>query len=111
EELGYARYGTQGGDWGAITTAVMAREFPQNVAGAHLNVLFIAPTPEEAQTPEGKAYVERMSAFQRDETAYQAVHATKPMSLGIAQSDSPAGIAAWIVEKFRTWSDCSGDIE
>src|SRR5438132_4072345 len=111
EELGYARYGTQGGDWGAIVTAVMAHDFPEHVAGAHFNVLFIAPTPEEAQSPEGKVYLEALTAFQRDETGYSALQSTKPMSLAIAQADSPAGIAAWIVEKFRTWSDCGGDVE
>ncbi len=111
EELGHPRYGAQGGDWGAIITAILAAENADAIIGAHFNVLFLLPTAEEAQTAGGKAFAERMGAFTRDETAYQAVHATKPVSLGIAQSDSPAGIAAWITEKFRTWSDCGGDIE
>jgi microsomal epoxide hydrolase len=110
-ELGYARYGTQGGDWGSIITSLMAANHGEHVAGAHLNMLFMAPTPEQAQAPEAKEILEAGAAFQRDETGYSLVHSTKPMSLGIAQSDSPAGIAAWIVEKFRTWSDCGGDIE
>jgi microsomal epoxide hydrolase len=110
-ELGYARYGTQGGDWGSIVTSLMAANHGEHVIGAHLNMLFMAPTPEQAQSPEAKEILEAGAAFQRDETGYSLVHSTKPMSLGIAQSDSPAGIAAWIVEKFRTWSDCNGDVE
>ena len=111
EELGYPRYGTQGGDWGSIVTSRMAANHGDHVAGCHLNMLFATPTPEQARSPEGAPYVEAAAAFQRDETGYSLTHSTKPMSLGIAQSDSPAGIAAWIVEKFRTWSDCGGDIE
>ena len=111
EELGCGRYGTQGGDWGSIVTSLMAANFPEHVAGAHLNMLFAAPTPEQAAKPEAKEILEAGAAFQRNETGYSLTHSTKPMSLGIAQSDSPAGIAAWIVEKFRTWSDCHGDVE
>jgi pimeloyl-ACP methyl ester carboxylesterase len=110
-ELGYTRYGTQGGDWGSFVTSLMAANHAEHVAGSHLNMLFATPTPEQAQLPEAKHYLEAAAAFQRDETGYSLTHSTKPMSLGIAQSDSPAGIAAWIVEKFRTWSDCDGDIE
>ncbi len=110
-ELGYARYGTQGGDWGSIVTSLMAANHSQHVVGAHLNMLFAAPPPELAESPEAKPYLEAGAAFQRDETGYSLTHSTKPMSLGIAQADSPAGIAAWIVEKFRTWSDCGGDVE
>lgn len=111
DELGYARYGTQGGDWGSAVTSAMAADPAGRVIGAHLNMVVGLPTPEQAQAPDAKAYIEHAQAFQRDETAYFNLHGTKPMSLGIAQSDSPAGIAAWIVEKFRTWSDCNGDIE
>ena len=111
EELGYARYGTQGGDWGSAVTSLMAAHHGDHVIGAHLNMLFAAPTAEQAAAPEAKPYLEHAAAFRRDETAYSQLHSTKPMSLAIAQSDSPAGIAAWIVEKFRTWSDCNGDVE
>jgi microsomal epoxide hydrolase len=110
-ELGYARYGTQGGDWGSIITSLMAANHSEHVAGAHINMLFASPPPELAQSDQAKPYLEAAAAFQRDETGYSLTHGTKPMSLGIAQADSPAGIAAWIVEKFRTWSDCNGDVE
>ena len=111
DELGYARYGTQGGDWGSAVTSWMAAEHPDAVIGAHLNMMFGAPTPEQAQAPEAKAYLDHAAMIQRDEMGYFQTQSTKPMSLGIAQADSPAGVAAWITEKFRTWSDCGGDVE
>lgn len=108
-ELGYTRYGTQGGDWGGIITARMAGVHGDHVAGAHLN--FVVGQPP-AEVPESDQWaVQARNEFVANETAYSQLHGTKPMSLAIAQADSPAGIAAWIVEKFRTWSDCDGDIE
>jgi pimeloyl-ACP methyl ester carboxylesterase len=110
-ELGYERYGTQGGDWGSAVTSSMAITAPDHVIGVHLNFLVGAPTPEQAQSEEAKPYLENAARFQRDEVGYNVLQGTKPMSLGIAQADSPAGIAAWIVEKLQTWSDCDGNIE
>lgn len=107
--LGYERYGTQGGDWGGIITARMAANHPGRLAGSHLNMV-IAPLPKEP-TAEDIPIIEHRRQFQALETGYSSTQGTKPMSLAIAQSDSPAGIAAWIVEKFRTWSDCNGDVE
>jgi microsomal epoxide hydrolase len=109
-ELGYARYGTQGGDWGSIVTTRMAAEHPDAVIGAHINMM-VAPPPVEATDPEDVTLKQARDAFVAGETAYSQLHGTKPTSLAIAQADSPAGIAAWIVEKFRTWSDCNGDVE
>ena len=111
DELKYERYGTQGGDWGGIVTSLMAADDADHVIGAHLNMIVAPPTPEQAQAPEAKPYLENAAAIQRDEMGYNITQGTKPMSLGIAQTDSPAGIAAWIVEKFRTWSDCNGNVE
>jgi microsomal epoxide hydrolase len=108
-ELGYERYGTQGGDWGGIITARMGAAHPEHIAGLHLN--FVIGQPPANMKDEEKVFAEEMAAFQRDETGYSLTHSTKPNSLAIAQADSPAGIAAWITEKFRTWSDCGGDIE
>jgi epoxide hydrolase len=108
-ELGYDKYGTQGGDWGGIITARMGAAHPEHIAGVHLN-FFIGQPPAD-MTEDEKPYAEAAAAFQRDETGYSLTHSTKPDSLAIAQADSPAGIAAWITEKFRTWSDCNGDVE
>ncbi|MGI8927267.1 MAG: epoxide hydrolase family protein [Tepidiformaceae bacterium] len=108
-ELGYDRYGTQGGDWGGFITAAMAGFHPQHIAGVHTNFP-AARAPKEVPEHQ-RHFIEMRDAFQRDETGYSSTQGTKPMSLAIAQADSPAGIAAWITEKFRTWSDCAGDIE
>ena len=109
-DLGYARYGTQGGDWGAVVTSRIAAAHPEAVIGAHLNMM-VAPPPADASDADDIALKQARDAFVAGETGYSNLQGTKPTSLAIAQADSPAGIAAWIVEKFRTWSDCDGDIE
>ena len=106
--LGYERYGVQGGDWGAIVAAKLGAAYPERVAGIHVNML-IAPPPAEP-APEDAAAVERVRHWRTHEDAYSRLQRTKPDSLTVAQSDSPAGLAAWIVEKFRSWSDCDGDV-
>jgi len=111
EVLGYERYGVQGGDWGGIIAARMGNLHPGHVAAVHLNFIFGVVPPDAASTEEGRAALQALETFRARETAYSQLQGTKPMSLAIAQADSPAGIAAWIVEKFRTWSDCNGDIE
>jgi microsomal epoxide hydrolase len=108
-ELGYGRYGVQGGDWGGITAAKMGSAHADHVAGIHLNFV-VAPPPAEMTDADRAAAAER-ALFQAQETGYSNVQGTKPDSLTVAQSDSPAGLAAWIVEKFRAWSDCDGDVE
>ena len=110
EKLGYDRYGTQGGDWGGIITARMGAVHPEHIAGVHLNFVIGQP-PAGDESPASKEAQAARAAFQADETGYSLTHSTKPMSLAAAQADSPAGIASWIVEKFRTWSDCGGDVE
>ena len=110
EVLGYERYGTQGGDWGGIITARMGAAHAEHIAGCHLNFLVGQP-PAGDESEAGKAAAAERQRFVAEETAYSQLQGTKPMSLAIAQADSPAGMAAWIVEKFRTWSDCDGNIE
>ena len=97
-ELGYERYGAQGGDWGAIISTRLGATHAGNLSGLHLNMALAGPPdpPTEADEP-GLA---SRRAFQASETGYSNVQGTKPQSLGIAQADSPAGIAAWIAEKF-----------
>ena len=108
-ELGYARYAVQGGDWGGIISAKMASAYPERVVGAHLN--FVIAGPPGQPTEEDKALLDARNRFQASETGYSNVQGTKPDSLTVGQSDSPAGLAAWVVEKFRTWSDCGGNVE
>jgi microsomal epoxide hydrolase len=114
--LGYARYGAQGGDWGAIVTTYLGVQDPQHVAGIHLNMVVAGPpagaaNPMEGVAPDEMEGLAAMGEFQKKETGYQQIQGTKPQTLGYALNDSPTGLAAWIVEKFRTWSDCGGDVE
>jgi pimeloyl-ACP methyl ester carboxylesterase len=112
--LGVERYGVQGGDWGSIVAANMADLAPDRVAGLHLNFL-AAPRPEGLRTAsltaEEQARIQAMRRWQDTETGYSAIQGTRPQTIGYALEDSPAGLAAWITEKFRAWSDCGGDIE
>jgi pimeloyl-ACP methyl ester carboxylesterase len=114
--LGYERYGAQGGDWGAIVTTHLGLVDPAHLAGIHLNMVVAGPpagveNPMEGVSPEEVAGVADMGEFQKNETGYQQIQGTKPQTLGTALNDSPAGLAGWIVEKFRTWSDCGGEVE
>ncbi|MFJ9565142.1 epoxide hydrolase family protein [Streptomyces fuscichromogenes] len=112
--LGYSRYVAQGGDWGAFVTTELARAFgggDQGPVAIHLN-LFPGAAVGSVDMPKDDAdYLRRRDAWQAGESAYAFLQMTKPLSIGHALADSPAGLASWIVEKFRAWSDCSGDVE
>jgi microsomal epoxide hydrolase len=113
--LGYRRFGAQGGDWGGIITTYMGIGHAASLAGIHLNMVLAFPLdparPEAGLSGEELAAVRELQRFRRDESGYQAIQGTKPQTLAYGLTDSPAGLAAWIVEKFRTWSDCGGEIE
>jgi pimeloyl-ACP methyl ester carboxylesterase len=109
--LGYRRFGAQGGDWGSIITTSMARLFPDSLSGIHLNMVSGRGAPSDPESEEEKRLAERAARFAQEETGYQRIQGTKPQTLAYGLNDSPAGLAAWIVEKWRTWSDCGGDIE
>lgn len=114
--LGYDRYAVQGGDWGATISAAIGHLDAAHVAGVHLNMTAFLPVPtspdaETGLSAEELSDVEQMRAWRSDGSAYMLLQATKPQSLAFGLADSPAGLAAWIVEKFQAWSDCGGDIE
>jgi pimeloyl-ACP methyl ester carboxylesterase len=111
--LGYGRFGVQGGDWGGFVASVMGLRFPERVAGIHLNLLAVRRDPKmiESPTPEEKVFLEQLALFLKEETGYQWIQGTRPQTLAFGLSDSPAGLAAWIVEKFRAWTDCGGNPE
>ena len=114
QSLGYERFGAQGGDIGAGVSMWLARLYPKSLCGLHLNYVSAGykPSPEAESTPiteEEQAYLDRAAEWSRAEGAYAALHATKPQTLAFALTDSPLGLAAWIVEKVRAWSDNSGD--
>jgi len=111
--LGYDRYGAQGGDWGAMITTRLGQVDPGHLAGIHLNMVVAgapADGPGDLTPTELQGLADMASYFELD-SGYMQIQATKPQTIGYALEDSPAGLAAWIVEKFRSWSDCRGDVE
>lgn len=115
ELLGYDRYMAQGGDYGASISTGMAALHPDRVIALHLNFILGRPAdpanPLAGLTEKEKADLEWKAHYDTREAGYQAIQGTKPQSLAYGLTDSPAGLAAWIVEKFKTWSDCGEDIE
>ena len=111
--LGYERFGAQGGDWGAFVTTRLGYAFAERMIGIHLNLLAVRRDPKMLANPtaEEKLYLEQLAQFLKEETGYQWIQGTKPTTLAFALTDSPAGLAAWLVEKFRSWTDCDGNPE
>jgi microsomal epoxide hydrolase len=112
--LGYQRYGAQGGDWGGFIVRQLGLVDPQHLIGLHSNMCVAGPPPGANPNdvpPEELKRLEAMRQRSANESAYSQLQGTKPQTLGYSLNDSPAGLAAWIVEKFRTWSDSSGDVE
>jgi pimeloyl-ACP methyl ester carboxylesterase len=108
--LGYGRYAAQGGDWGAQVTTRIGALDPEHCAAIHVNMAIgTAPADPVPLTEEEQGDLAAMQAFVRDEAGYANEQGTKPQTVGAALNDSPAGLLAWIVEKFRAWSDCDGD--
>jgi len=113
ETLGYRRFAAQGGDWGAFVTSRLGYKYPQLLAGIHLNLLAVRRDPKMIAdpTPEERKFLAELEHFLKEETGYQWIQGTKPQTLAFALNDSPLGLAAWLVEKFRSWTDCDGNPE
>lgn len=114
--LGYDTFGAQGGDWGASVSTWLAYRYPVRVKGLHLNFLpgSYRPPLGPDQPPvsdEEQRFLDQVSAWGQMHGAYGQIQGTRPQSLAVGLNDSPAGLAAWIVEKFQAWSDCQGDVE
>ena len=112
--LGYERFAAQGGDWGAFVTSYLGAVHAERMFGVHVNLLAVPRDRGAAAATlsrEERAYLDELDHWMREETGYQAIQGTKPQTLAYGLTDSPVGLAAWIVEKFRTWSDCDGDVE
>jgi pimeloyl-ACP methyl ester carboxylesterase len=107
--LGFKRFAVQGGDWGAGVASLIGQKYPSSVCGIHLNLLF-APRDQKVvgSSPDDARYAKQLAHWFKEEIGYQQIQGTKPQTLAFALNDSPAGLAAWMVEKFRTWSDCDG---
>jgi microsomal epoxide hydrolase len=108
--LGYSRYLAQGGDWGSFVTSQLALADPDHCVGIHVNMLAPIPMTDD-HTPEEEDCLASMASYNDEDSGYYKEQSTKPQTIGYALDDSPVGLAAWIVEKFRTWSDCDGDVE
>src|ERR1700733_8769018 len=109
KELGFKKFAAQGGDWGAGIASLIGQKYPSSVCGIHLNFLF-APRDKipAGQSEQETRYSEQLAHWLKEETGYQQIQGTKPQTLAFGLTDSPAGLAAWIAEKFRSWSDNDG---
>jgi len=113
EELGYPRFAVHGGDWGSTVAEHMARSHSESLVGIHLtDVPFFHMFQEPNDLSRAEAvYLKKMEEFPQKEGSYALIQSTRPQTLACGLNDSPAGLAAWSVEKFRGWSDCDGDLE
>ena len=113
EHLGYSRYGAHGGDWGSLITEQLARDHRDSVIAIHLTDVPLwhgFATPGDLTNRE-QTFLNENRAAQQREGAYAVMQGTHPQTLADGLNDSPAGLAAWLVDKFQSLSDCNGDIE
>jgi pimeloyl-ACP methyl ester carboxylesterase len=115
-DLGYERFAAQGGDWGSAISTALGLDHAQRIIGIHLNYiagrfLLGGTLNQPADDDLAKSFLAELRGWWDREGGYSHIQSTKPQTLGYALNDSPVGLAAWIVEKFRTWSDCGGDLE
>lgn len=113
ESLGFERFAAHGHDWGAFIATRLGFAHPQRTLGIHMTLLATPrePVKSASPTPVERRYNEQLSHWAREENAYSALQATKPQTLSYGLTDSPVGLAAWLLEKYRAWSDCGGDVE
>ena len=116
EVLGYDRFAAHGGDWGASVTAQLGHEFPEHLIGVHLSlpvllrVSYYSGLSAEDYAPEEAGWFEKMQQRMATAASHVAVQSTDPQTLAYALNDSPVGLAAWILERRRAWSDHTGDV-
>ncbi|MFJ9348421.1 epoxide hydrolase family protein [Streptomyces sp. NPDC101237] len=111
DRLGFARYAAHGGDLGAGITSRLAEAHPEAVVGIHL-LAVAAPADHDpaSSTEEERAHLAATASWQAEEGGYMHQQSTRPLTLAPALSDSPAGLLSWILEKYRAWSDCGGEL-
>jgi pimeloyl-ACP methyl ester carboxylesterase len=110
--LGYQRYGAFGGDIGGAATAWLGALHPQQVAGIHMiHPPFPAAFDGRPLSTREQAFIDAEEEYDRTDGGYSAIMITRPDTIAAALIDSPVGLAAWIVDKYRDWSDCHGDVE
>jgi epoxide hydrolase len=113
ERLDYPRFAAHGGDWGAIVTSAIGEAHPDRLVGIHLTMPLAAPEPGDADSedPYAVAALAARQRYRREGSGYSQQQSTRPQTIGYGLTDSPAGQAAWILEKFREWTDCDGHPE
>ena len=114
EELGYGRFAAHGGDIGSGVTEKLAYAHADSLVGIHLTDVpywHLFTISQEDLSDVEQEYLRAGQRWQMEEGAYALIQGTKPQTPAYGLNDSPAGLAAWIVEKFRSWSDCDGDVE
>jgi pimeloyl-ACP methyl ester carboxylesterase len=111
EHLGYTRFGAQGQDIGAAVTISLGAEYADVVAGIHVPGVLAFPSADQPLSEEGSAFLARQERWRNAEGGYAHQQSTYPQTLALGLNDSPAGLAAWIVDKFRAWCDCDGVVE
>ncbi len=109
--LGYDRYFAQGGDWGAMVTSSLGVNHSDHVAGLHLNMPLAVPDLSQPLTDAEQASMDGFANYERWEAGYSKQQSTRPQTVGYGLADSPAGQAAWVVEKFWAWTDSDGHPE
>lgn len=110
--LGYNRFACHGHDWGAFISSRLGYAHAQHVIGIQISLLAIPrEMPQQTQDPEVQRFRDQLGRWLREETGYSSIMGTKPQTLAYALTDSPVGLAAWIVEKFQSWSDCGDDVD
>ena len=114
-ELGYDRFGVQGGDFGSSVSTILGLRYPERITGVHLNYIpgsyrpHIEPGAKLCAREE--AFLKDLEAWHADQGAYSHIQRNEPLTLAYGLNDSPAALAAWIISKFRDWADCDGDVE
>jgi pimeloyl-ACP methyl ester carboxylesterase len=108
--LGYTRFGAHGSDVGTGPTIQLGVRHPEHVVGIHLTAFYLSPPPEP-WPPEVKEFIERQRSERAEHTAYSRMQSTRPQTAAFGLTDSPAGLAAWVIDLFRAFSDCCGDVE
>jgi len=110
--LGYGRYGAQGGDWGSAVTAALGAQDPAHCLGIHITLAMgTRPKVDGDPTPEEARALLALKHYKNWDSGYSKQQATRPQTLAYGLTDSPAGQAAWILEKFWAWTDCDGHPE
>src|SRR4051794_493078 len=107
-ELGYERFGSHGGDWGSAVTTGLGLRHPEHMIGLHLTMA-APPVEPAALTGEQREWWDTVQRYRDREWGYVHLQRTKPQTASVGLNDSPAGLAAWVLEKWWRWSDCADD--